>query len=342
MNSIKNQAFSRLCRILVAPGQTDACPPIDPCLWPEIFSMADRTYVLPGLHQALMAKPLDEQVPEPMLDTLDAIYQLTLARCEESRAQIEEITQALAAVNIMPVWLKGAALLSEDNWQQNVRLMGDLDVWIPEPSEQQSALDVLVELGYLYNPKHSEVSYTKHHHYAPLIHPHRLMPVELHKHVVRQTLSNLLPDAVAKERLDIIDWQGNTMARLSLHDRIMQSLIQCTIMSPPQMGSGKTSLMKVLDLLRLLQRTGRNELPASIVHDISSLPWRQTMSQFLTWLEKDFGIANPLDYDDRYCAAIDCWVRSGKPPLSFTLQQVMHLPARLSNKIIKQFKLFTG
>lgn len=339
MKYIKNQAFTQLCRILAAQGQTDSYPHIDPSLWPEIFSIADRTYVLPGLHQALAAGPLDYSVPEPMLEALDAIHHLILARCEESRAQIEEITQALAAVNIMPVWLKGAALLTEDAWQQNVRLMGDLDIWIPDPREQQLALDVFMELGYLHNPNYSEVSYTKHHHYAPLVHPHRLMPVELHKHVVRQTLSDLLPDAVAKERLDIVVWQGKTIARLSLDDRIMQSLIQCSIMSVPPMNSGRISLMKALDLVRLLQRTGRNELPAAIVHDISSLPWRQTMSQFLTWLEKDFGIANPLDDDDRYCAAIDCWVRSRKPPLSFTLQLVMHLPERLINKIVKQFKL---
>lgn len=342
MKYIKNQAFGQLCRILAVQEQTDSCRHIAPSLWPEIFSIADRTHVLPGLHQALVASPLDYPVPEPMLEALEAIYHLILARCEESRAQIEEITQALSAVNIMPVWLKGAALLTEDTWQQDIRLMSDLDVWIPDPSEQQLALDVLAELGYQYNPRYSELSYAKHHHYAPLVHSQRLMPVELHKHVVQQTLGGLLPDAVAKARLDIVDWQSKTIARLSLDDRIMQSLIQCTLMSTPQMNSGRIRLMKVLDLLRLLQRTGRNELPASIVHDISNLPWRQTMSQFLTWLEKDFGIANPLDYDDSYCSAIDCWVRSGKPPLSFTLQQVMHLPERLINKIIKQFKLFAS
>ncbi|MGZ8223362.1 MAG: nucleotidyltransferase family protein, partial [Methylobacter sp.] len=339
MKYIKNQAFSQLCRILAAQGQTDAYPHIDPSLWSEIFSIADRTYVLPGLHQALVAGPRDYPVPEPMLEALDSIHHLTLARCEESRAQIEEITQALASVNVMPVWLKGAALLTEETWQQNTRLMSDLDVWIPDPGEQQLALDVLAELGYLYNPRYSELSYAKHHHYAPLVHSQRPMPVELHKHVVQQTLGDLLPDAVAKERLDVIDWQGKTIARLSLDDRIMQSLIQCSFMSVPPMDSGRISLMKTLDLVRLLQRTGRNELPASIGHDISSLPWRQTMSQFLTWLERDFGIANPLDDNDRYCAAIDCWVRTGKPPLSFTLQLVMHLPERLINKIIKQFKL---
>lgn len=107
---------------------------------------------------------------------------------------------------------------------------------------------------------------------------------------------------------------------------ILPSLIQCTLMSTPRIESGRIRLMKVIDF-RLLQRTGRPELPEEMLSALSSEPWREPMGRFFTLLERDFGLPNPLGRDPFYCARVDHVVRHRRPVLTWRLRTWLAPPA---------------
>lgn len=328
MRATRESAYRALCRMLAPGGDFESCPfAPDDAHWPLVFELADTSLVLPELRQALEDKGWREFVPMPMLARLDTLYDLLLDHCRLIQEQMAEVSAALNAVDVIPVWLKGAALLSEDGWQRRARVMSDLDLWVPDAEEQARALQALHRLGYFAKPNTREEDWKDSHHYAPLMHAQRLQTLELHRHVVRKAFGGLLADAAAVARLDPANWRGLRIARLSLPDRLLHSLIQCTLMSTPRIESGRIRLMKVIDFIRLLQRTGRPELPEEMLSALSSEPWREPMGRFFTLLERDFGLPNPLGSDPFYCARVDHVVRRRGPVLTWRLRTLLTPPA---------------
>lgn len=328
MTSRHEEAYGHLCRLLHPLPTGDACPlGPDDDLWKVVFAVSDVTLTLPQLYQALRDKGWLGSVPSEMVEALQAVHDATIELGRALTEQMVELGQAFNAAGIVPVWLKGAALLTEPEWPAAARLMSDLDVWVPDPARQVEAFATLERLGYLVTPFGGSVDWSDSHHFAPLMHPHRATRVELHRHLVRKVYSDLLPDATALGRVETAGWQGTSVARLSLRDRMVQSLVQCSVMSSPHIASGQIRLVKVMDLLGLLRRTGRLELPPDVVAVAGAGPWRGTMSRFLTLLDRDFGVPNPLDHDEAYCGAVDRYLRRGRPSWSWLLAEAVRPPA---------------
>lgn len=328
----RKSAYDRLCRILApaSPYAGQDLNPDHPC-WPLLFEVADANFVLPELHQSIRKKGMRGAVPEPMLDGLDEVARLIETRNTRLLAQMREISAAFAEADILPVWLKGAALLTEPEVNHQPRLMSDLDVWVPEPEKQAIALAVLTRLGYATKPEALAADWDDSHHYAPLFHPERPVSLELHRHVVRKVYGSLLPDADAVERLDLVTLEGLPIARLALRDRIMHSLIQSSLMSTPPIETGQIRLMKMLDLARLLARDGTHALPPALLKTLIASPWRKPLRRFLTLFERDFLVVNPLGTDATYCRAVDHVLCHGRPSPKVVLHQLLRQPANWSH-----------
>lgn len=320
------RAYDGLCRLLtpLAKEPPFDLQPEDP-LWAALFQMADAHFVLPDLRAAITRLGLETRAPGAMLEALELAHHLTLERARAIRGQMLELARELAAVEVAPVWLKGAALLTEQDWERRARVMRDIDFWVPDASRQSLARETLGRLGYAAYADGAETDLPESHHDAPLAHPLRPVPVEIHRHIVLPRLEALLPDP-PPERMESVNWTGLPCARLCLDGRILHSLIQCTLMSVPPLASGRLRLFKVLDLIRLLERRGRWELPPGVLAAAARPPWQKPLSRFLTLLERDFLIPNPLSPDRTYCQAVDHHLRRGRSPLRWVLGEFLRAP----------------
>ena len=346
-------AYDRLCCLLAPANSYDGreLDARDP-LWPLIFSVADQNFVLPELHQSIISKGLSEALPNSMLDGLSNVSRLLEKRNSHLILQMDELSAAFNQAGILLVWLKGGALLTEPQGQLQPRLMSDLDLWVPEPDQQELALKVLTRLGYRVKPNAVLSDWQESHHYAPMFHPAHPVSLELHRHIVRKAFGVLLPDTVAASRLDHIKVNGLSAARLAFRDRIMHSLIQASLMSTPPIETGRIRLMKMVDLARLLARDGSHHLPEDVVATITTSSWQAPLERFLTLFERDFLVTNPLSVDFSYCNAVDYFLKYGHTMPKVILQQILRpsedwrrflsQPSQWGKKITQRLKEVAG
>jgi len=113
--------------------------------WISIIELANRTLTTTAL------KPLvanDRNVPADVAAYVDHLFERNLIRNSRLKTQLSEFVTALNEEGIIPVLLKGAALLTTANeTSAGFRLISDLDVLVA-PNEFERALDCSARLGY--------------------------------------------------------------------------------------------------------------------------------------------------------------------------------------------------
>ncbi|WP_445425004.1 nucleotidyltransferase family protein [Alishewanella sp. HL-SH06] len=284
--------FSVLCQLLnpFIPSGHIVLNNVD---WPILLKMADTTHVLPELYQGLLRHQLFASVPVDIANTLTELYEFLLLRSKLVKAQCDDITTAFNAAGIVPVWLKGAALLYQADWPRCARIMNDIDVWVPDPAQHSLAIEVLNKLGYVNKQQHE--LWEESHHFSPFFHPKKVATVELHKHVIRPALSALLPNSLCAQGIEYQQQHNMHYGVLSLPHRITQSFIQCSLMASPSLDTGFIRLMKVVDFLRLMYKAGVSALPPDLLQTLAAHPeWQRCAAQFTQVLAQHFAIANPL------------------------------------------------
>lgn len=351
MQKLKFTEYQILCKLVNPFIQVDF-ESLDNINWPRLWEIADQTHCLPELYQSIIRFDIRSKVPEDMFDALSEIHQGILLRCSLLREQIKEISSALNRSGISPIWLKGASLLIEENWEMNARLMNDLDFWIPDHSQQSIALNVLKEIGYITKNKSDDKYWSESHHFAPRMHPKRLATIEPHRHLVRRVFSELLPDDKTLSQVKWQKWQGYSVGVLNLEDKITHSLIQCSLMATPPLQSGFVRLMKVINLLRLLEKNGSKSFSENTVKRIKEGPFTGEISAFLTYLERDFEIPNPIAKNLWYCEKVDKnsytyhgytgWLikKSFMPPISW--KNFLRNPKLWPQKIYTRIQMLFG
>lgn len=270
--------------------------------WLDVIYVASGQLVLPNLYLGLQAHGLFDQVPDDFRETCEGFKILNTQRNARLRQQMLEISTALNAAGISPIWLKGANNLLAQDWEMNGRMMLDLDFWIPDPDDLTGAELCLERLGYLVPPDYLKVSFEDSQHLAPRFREGELARIELHRCIVKPRLAELLPDAEALARVEWLMWEGQRIGRLSLPDRMMHSYVQCTEMSGYGMLFARVPLMKVLDFVQLAVASGDAVRADDFVKKVDRLPWRARSRQFLSYVEHDFGLTSPLPYDGKYLA----------------------------------------
>ena len=266
----------------------------------DVMHVASGNLVLPNLYLGLQARGLLNQLPAEFSETLEGFKCLNTLRNARLRNQMLELSTALNAVGVWPIWLKGANHLLETDWQNSGRMMLDLDVWLPDPAQRAAAVVCLTQLGYVVPGEYLESDFEASQHLAPRFRAGEVARIELHRSIVSPAVAQLLPDREALARVEWIAWEGQRVGRLSLPDRLRHSYIQCTEMSGNAMFRAQIPLMKVLDCVQLAQACGDVFGSKAFVGQLEQLPWRLRSRQFLSYLERDFGLASPLAPDGSY------------------------------------------
>lgn len=268
--------------------------------WDDIMHVASAHLVLPNLYLGLQAKGLLNEVPVEFCETLDGFKCLNTLRNARLRRQMLEVSTALNAAGVSPIWLKGANNLMPADWLHSGRMMLDLDLWLPDPAQRNTALTCLERLGYLVPDEYSDVNFDSSQHLAPRLRDGEAAQIELHRTIVHPQVAPLLPDREALARVDWFDWEGERVGRLNLTDRLMHSYIQCTEMSGDAMFRARIPLMKVLDFVELAITSGDAFRSNAFLGKLEQSPWCSRSRQFLTYVAHDFGLASPLPFDGSY------------------------------------------
>ena len=129
--------------------------------WLAVLELANNTLTTPFLID-LVDQP-DQSVPQDVRAFVREIYRRNAIRNELLRAQLEEAVAALNERDVIPVLLKGAAILATAVPERRAtRIMADLDILV-DPDQVETALHALADLDYqshFRTPPESRKQYT--------------------------------------------------------------------------------------------------------------------------------------------------------------------------------------
>ena len=157
--------------------------------WQGFVRLASSHLVLPSVTAGLHRHGVFTQVPTELGEALSAARCLNRERNQTFRAALVEMTAALNSHGLEPLLLKGAnALLPGAYPGAEDRMLGDLDLWLPEVAHP-IATAALQELGYRVAEESWQFMLPRdrqtHHHGIPLLHVTQPIRVELHKRLVK-------------------------------------------------------------------------------------------------------------------------------------------------------------
>lgn len=170
--------------------------------WEAIVALGSTKLVIPTVFSRLRSKALLKDLPEDLQLYLKYIYDLNLERNEALLKEVHMISDWFNQANIPHVFLKGAAMIASDYYDNiGERMLGDIDVLVPKHLCQK-AFDLLLSKGYNYaktptiNPKYFEDK-----HLLRLASEAFLGAVEIHFKLLDTDQDILQPQAVLDERI---------------------------------------------------------------------------------------------------------------------------------------------
>ncbi|WP_169780694.1 nucleotidyltransferase family protein [Croceibacterium atlanticum] len=114
--------------------------------WETLLALANRSLVTPALADALQNA---DDVPEEVQAFLREIDSRARQRNAMLRAQLAEAAAKLNSIGLVPVMLKGTAMLADHGDGECNRILSDLDIMLPQ-DRLEDAISALRELGYSY------------------------------------------------------------------------------------------------------------------------------------------------------------------------------------------------
>lgn len=269
--------------------------------WNKIIQISSQALVLPALYAAINAKGITQSINPAVLRALKFFFELNVQKNTFIRNQVIEVTSALNQQGITPVWLKGATILLDDDWQSSGRQMVDLDLWIPDSLQHSKALGVLSGLGYepVIVDKVQYPDLENHHHFIPMQRVGSAAPIEVHKQVLSAKFQPLLLDHIILPQVCWMQWQGLNLGILSKPHQVIQSYVQCAEEGPFfWLRTENSCLMKVADLQLRLLSLAPYEL-AECLSVLSMKPWSKESLSLFSMLQHYFSYTSYLADNSR-------------------------------------------
>jgi hypothetical protein len=149
--------------------------------WDDIVIEGSKHLVLPAIYCRLKSKRLTHLLPEELHAYLDKITSLNSIRNTEIVSQIHSLSELLKAHNIEHVFLKGAALISSNYYDDIAeRMLGDIDILIANDNVDL-AFELLKDNGYYPIEQTLGNDFFEHKHLPRLKTDKYICAVELHK-----------------------------------------------------------------------------------------------------------------------------------------------------------------
>jgi hypothetical protein len=260
-----HRAYLAICgalRTLLSDGKPAA---IDPGTgWEMVASTASAHLVTPALAVALRNEP---SLPADFSDYLVGIHELAAARNGRIEAEIELVLRELGGMGIVPVLLKGSAMLTTGAYPDpGVRIFGDLDIFI-SAAQLDQAFTYLSDLGFVPYKDASSAAARREHDLPAMIHPDWPAAIELHRHLIHRSAHALLNIEICGPGLRPLEFRGLPALALSATDQVIHSIAHSEIVN----GGYRRrvpSLRNLLDLGMLRRHHG------------DAIDWDQVESRF--------------------------------------------------------------
>ena len=124
-------------------------------------------------------------VPQLVLQKLQRVYYLSLARNMLFQDGLSQLLSALNKEGIPVIVLKGPALLGSVYQDISLRPMSDLDILIqPEHLDRAEAIALRQGFVYIASRYSQELARMKVRHLANMVHVQKRIPLEIHQHIV--------------------------------------------------------------------------------------------------------------------------------------------------------------
>jgi hypothetical protein len=193
--------------------------------WFALFAVANRQRhrLVPALRGILSRADIASAVPPDARDYLELIAQANERRNTAVRGELLRVIAVLNDASVEPMLLKGAAALMDGRRAVAGRLVGDLDLLVPEGHEA-AALAALREAGFQ-EIAPPEVSHT----IADLERLGAHASIDLHREVLEPPFRNLLSAAELFSRADRLDTDGLLYTLPSLQDHALHSMLHAQV-----------------------------------------------------------------------------------------------------------------
>lgn len=300
-------SFSLLCQCLRSVSSEER-----PCImkelqdarpeWPEIIGLADRHFVLPALYNRLNRSGLLEMLPEEHSNVLEQIYTLNKQRNALIRDEINMIACSLNKEGIQPLFLKGAAALLVNLYEDSgLRMMNDVD-FLVRKKDIAACMELMQHAGYypMDVPGLKEDYFEKLYHERPLVNDRHNVRFEVHRQLHQNPVidsEELIASArpvTLEDGVALVPDANHFVMHNILHHQLFNGCLD----------SGDTPLYQLLDLYAVRERCDR------------AVNWNQLERFFLNPSLRD-AFHNALDLLDKYFGQ--------QPPVTIPY----HLPLRI-------------
>ncbi len=167
--------------------------PLEPADWSRLLLAAGEELLTPELAPALRAPALAACVPPEVIGHVEERRRLNAARNARIAEQATELLDGFASGGIRPLLMKGLRDLSQGDGGRPDRVVGDLDLLLPE-NRILEAIGVLQRLGYRWLEQDTGGSYAV----AGLAREGEPAAIDLRRELLRE--SHLLPAAEVLRR----------------------------------------------------------------------------------------------------------------------------------------------
>ena len=152
----------------------------------ELVKTGSAHLMIPAIYCKLKSRDLLQLLPNDLVSYLQEIAQLNYDRNQTILNEIYFISNLLKKENIHHVFLKGAALLVSNCFDEiNERMIGDIDILVAE----EQLLDVEVILknnNYKHTQSNFEYKHYNHRHLPRLVAKDKIAALEIHKNLLRK------------------------------------------------------------------------------------------------------------------------------------------------------------
>lgn len=163
--------------------------------WVEVVALANRDYLIPALYIALEDKQLLQVIQdEQLINYLKEVYTFNTERNLQILEQLKDIVSILKPLGVTPLFLKGSAVLTEEDYPDvGMRSMTDIDI-IVDRAKVEESFEALQVSGYSFvDSERGHRPLDDHHHLEAM--QKACMPAALELHI----------DIVGEEAREYID-----------------------------------------------------------------------------------------------------------------------------------------
>ena len=173
--------------------------------WDTIVRQGSQHLVLPAIYCRLQQKDLLAHIPKDLKDYLEEITAINRNRNISLLDEVHEISKLFNEYDINHVFLKGAALLSANYYQDlGERMIGDIDILVDR-------LDLDKAYNLLLNKRYSSIQetisdkYLNKRHMPRLVNETKMGAVEIHSHLLNKKHNSLLESSLILKNKKLVN-----------------------------------------------------------------------------------------------------------------------------------------